>query len=645
MFLNMKKIYFVVIITLLSSFSLKAQSTEGTDFWVTYGRCTNLSMTPSNVNTFIMQIRIVNGNYATSGTIFFTNLGTSRHFEIAPYEIYDYMLDNDEKFAVYNQVAGTTNYSIRITASNLVSSYSHIRRSYNSDVTNLLPVTALGTEYYHLSYKVNSSSYYDAYTVVATQDNTNLYHNDDFITTLSAGQVYYKTSSTTTDMTGAHITSNNPVAFFACHQNAQVPGGDNSCLYQQLAPENTFGKTFFVPFVVYEDERIRIVASKNGTIITQTGGVIKTEFGGQPTLSNLQAGQFVELEMQSGSNGCFIFANFPVGVCSYLRSGAVGYPLTSPAQTWISGVEQKKSKIMLAPFIQVGTNNNYALICTNANSKHNTKVAVGVAQPQNLSGGIWYDNAASGISFYKMPLTEDFTSYTFLNPDGMIIYGYGISQGGGSVASYYYLAGSAMRDLDAAFYANDIHFQDLKENPFCAGLVNFRAEINGLHPTAADKIRWFIDGAEQYAEQNKTLWNKTFSVGEYEIKMIVRYENEVIATKIGTLKIISCNQSAEFFANNIPSGDLSNHPICNKTGKVDFRAEIDGIHPDAGSLKWYVNDELQPTATNQLTWSKDFATGAYEIKMWVRYDNGTEETITATLKVEIFWIKMQNVRH
>ena len=85
-----------------------------------------------------------------------------------------------------------------------------------------------------------------------------------------------------------------------------------------------------------------------------------------------------------------------------------------------------------------------------------------------------------------------------------------------------------------------IHFQDLKENPFCAGLVDFRAEINGLHQSAGS-LKWYIDGAHQPTLDDQLTWSKTFSPGEYEIKMVVRYENDEIATKIGTLKIIPCN--------------------------------------------------------------------------------------------------------
>jgi hypothetical protein len=150
------------------------------------------------------------------------------------------------------------------------------------------------------------------------------------------------------------------------------------------------------------------------------------------------------------------------------------------------------------------------------------------------------------MSFYNMPLTNTSVSYKFTNGAGLIVMCYGT----GAQISYYYLAGSAMRDLDAAFYANDIHHSD-----------------------------------------------------------------------------------------------LSNQVICNKTGQVDFRAEIEGLHPDAGSLKWFVDGAEETAARDQQTWSKIFATGTYDIEMQVRYENDSEETITATLKVEVFWIKMKNVRY
>jgi hypothetical protein len=204
-----------------------------------------------------------------------------------------------------------------------------------------------------------------------------------------------------------------------------------------------------------------------------------------------------------------------------------------------------------------------------------------------------------------------------------------------------------MRDLKAAFYANDIHFQDLEVNPICESEITFRAEIEGLHPTATDKIRWFIDGAEQYAEQNKTLWNKTFSVGEYEIRMLVRYENNDTVSKTGTLKI--CSLDAAFYANDVHNEVLPDTTFCNKT--IQFRAETGALSTEPEHIRWYIDyndgsgyvEEL--SALDLTQWSKNFENGTYPVKMWVQFENGEETMVTSTLKIQALWIKMRNIRH
>jgi hypothetical protein len=67
--------------------------------------------------------------------------------------------------------------------------------------------------------------------------------------------------------------------------------------------------------------------------------------------------------------------------------------------------------------------------------------------------------------------------------------------------------------------------------------VNFRAEIDGLHPTATDRIKWYVDGTEETTAQNLTEWGRPFENGTYDIKMVVRYDNDETETIIGPLKI------------------------------------------------------------------------------------------------------------
>jgi len=340
--LKIKTFFFGFVAFIIQSvFPLQAQNTEGDEFWLTFGR--NGQIIPNFENLLILQIRIVGGSKQTEGNISFTHLGTNKKFTINPYEVYDCILDLEQQQAVYNTVMGKTDYSVHITTDNPVSVYAYNHYpSTNDDVTNVLPVNVLGNEYYHISYTPFMLQFMDAYAVVATKNNTQLYHNGDLAETLNAGQVYYRTS--TTDMTGSVITSNNPVAFFAVHQSPKIPIGDaSSNLMQQLAPVNTWGKKFFVPVSVFDKDIVRIIASQDGTEISQTGGTIRTGIPGAQESLILQARQFVELDITLSGKGCHIVSNKPIGVCSYFR-GFVSLPIlgTSPAQCWIPGLEQKK---------------------------------------------------------------------------------------------------------------------------------------------------------------------------------------------------------------------------------------------------------------------------------------------------------------
>jgi hypothetical protein len=246
------------------------------------------------------------------------------------------------------------------------------------------------------------------------------------------------------------------------------------------------------------------------------------------------------------------------------------------------------------------------------------------------------------MSFYDFPLTNLSASYVFSNPAEIIVLGYGISAGSYPQTSYYYLAGSSMRDLKAAFYANDVHFQNLKENPVCAGVVQFRAEIEGLHPSAGS-LKWYINNVEKLSVADQLTWSETFTPGEYAIRMWVRYENNDTVSKVGTLKIKACDYNAAFYANNVHHLNLIDTTFCNKD--VVFRAEIEGLHSDPGSVMWYIDGTEYAPARDLLQWSKPFESGVYQIKMVVRYDNDETATISGTLKMDVLWIKIRNVRY
>jgi hypothetical protein len=638
-----KKVYcfFITVLFLIQSISsLHAQNTEK-EFWLTFGQHGFRSYTEMG-----LQIRIVSGDKPTTGTIHFTNLGTSVPFNLLPQEVFTHPLTDPQKQAVYNTIEGKSNKSIHINSNEAIKAYALIQRTAAADATNILPVEVLDNNYYSISYTPYvTNTYIDAYAVVAVKNNTQLYYDGGFVDNLNAGDIYYTTSET--DMTGHHITANNPIAFFAVHKGAQIPTTSAAVdpLFQQLAPVLTWGKNFFVPVSHLTKDRVRIVAAYNTTIISQTGGTHIYAPGGQMgTTYTINAGQYIELEALLANSGCFIQADKPVGVCTYLTGRTYnGLSTSDPSQAWLPAIEQMGKSAIIAPFIPNGSSNinqHRAIIITPFATKDNTTVSIGGGTPVALSGGDWYNNltVTPQMSFYIMPLTNATASYNYTNTKGLIVmcYGYGTDE------SYFYLAGSAMRDLEAAFYANDVHFQDLKDNPFCAGEVTFRAEIEGLHPSAGS-LKWYINNVEKLSAADQLTWSETFTPGEYAIKMWVRFENNDTVSKTGALKIVSCETSAEFYVNNVPSQNLKDTTFCAKD--VYFNAEIEGLHTAPGSLKWYINGTEEVAARDHLTWSKPFESGTYTIEMQVRFENGETATITGTLKMDVFWVKIRNVRY
>ena len=519
----MKKIFFITVTALLFVVSTQAQTTSGTEFWLTFGKNTG---TP---NSLELQIRIVGGERPTTGTIHFTNLENSINFNIAAQEVYTLTLNSAQKIAAINLNLGISNRSIYITSNEAITVYAMNQGLRTTDATNILPTTVLGTDYYDISYK--TANYLDAYAVVATQNNTQVHHGDKLVATLDAGQVYYRTSNTDMpdgypipDYTGTHITTNNPVAFFALNQGVQIPKDYDfvDCLMQQLAPVETWGKNFFVPVSYRTKDRVRIMASQNNTKITQIGGVLQdVEFG--QTGYTLQAGQFIELEVYLNNNGCYIQADKPVGVCTYLTGGTYNFELfgdslSDPAQSWLPAIEQIVPKALVAPFVSAGyseINKHYALVVTPTVAKEQTKVSIGGAPEIPLSGGEWRDNNYAGMSFYSMPLTNTTASYIFTNQKGLIVMGYGV----GTKESYYYLAYSAMRNLSAEFYVNDIYYYDLITRYFCPSEIVFRAVVTGMS-VAPENLKWYINGKEESETQGQVTWKKYFTTGEYEIKMV-----------------------------------------------------------------------------------------------------------------------------
>jgi hypothetical protein len=298
---------FFLLAIIMAGVVVQAQTTQGTDFYVSFG--SNNSNLSSAVN---LQVRIV-AIEATKVDFSFT--GASQQnitANVAAGSVHTLSLSTDQKAAVYSTTAGLSSKSLYIHSDKPVSVYVLNQYTATTDATNVLPINSLGTEYYHISY-LPLTGRSDGYTIVATEAGTDIFENGTKLTTMNTGQVYsvYKT----TDMTGSHITSSKPIALFNTNVQTLIPDnktGNSDNLYQQMMPVRTWGKRYFVPVTRRGTERVRIVASQDGTTITQMGGTLISG-----SLTNLNKGQFVELEINLAAGGSYIAANKPVGVCSF----------------------------------------------------------------------------------------------------------------------------------------------------------------------------------------------------------------------------------------------------------------------------------------------------------------------------------------
>jgi hypothetical protein len=207
---------------------------------------------------------------------------------------------------------------------------------------------------------------------------------------------------------------------------------------------------------------------------------------------------------------------------------------------WIPSVEQFVDSATIAPFIRGSSTintvltNHYALLVMPKEGRTQTTLSVGGATPAVLSGGTWYEGINSDYSFYNLELKESNKSYTFANPKGLLVFGYGV----GIRESYYYLAASSALDLEAAFYVNGEYYLDIDGKEFCnVRKFYIEAVLENANSTNPGYLKWFVDNVEQPFAEDQLEWELTTLLlpGEHTIRMDVvdldnqtkRYETKI----------------------------------------------------------------------------------------------------------------------
>ena len=520
-----------LLFVLLAPAAFAQVSMQGTDFYLAFGNNHAYRL----YHYFHIKIAAVD---TAEVTLTFKANGSTVNFTVNAGTVYTYTMDSNKENLVYTSAgssetgaAGISNRSVRVQSSRPVSvtALNQSTASGQMDATAVWPVATLGTDYYQLSYKSsfynNQNLTHDGYMVIATENNTIVYEDDVQMGALNAGEIFFANYGSTTDavdITGRRITSNHPVAYFVTNGGATVPyewAGIASHLYEQMLPVDTWGKTFLVPTTRRGRELVRVMASQNNTKVNN-----------QYTLN---AGEYAEFEI-SGLG--YISADKPVAVATYLvRPDYEGLTVEKglPALAWAPPLEQTATAAAATTFFYLPYYNfldeSHALIVSPTATRDQTTVATGSAAPVALSGVSW-NTFTTGInpswSYCSYPLSNTSASVYFYNPNGLIVLVYGLGDEATNVpySSYYYAAGASARKLDAAFYVNNIHYQDVNGRSFCGGQQSFalRAAFEYEISSASDRLRWFFNNTEDTSLRGLLEGSKTLAPGAWTIRLEVK---------------------------------------------------------------------------------------------------------------------------
>ena len=492
--MNKKHLALMLLVFIIVNFPLRMfsqTSTMGRHFIVALG-----SIQTGNPTR---EIKIA-ASKSTVVTLKFNNIGTTYTATIPAGSIYSRPITSNQEINAITATTTTGNRSLEVTADNEVSVYIMNSSSNNGDATIVLPVTALGTDYYHLS-RVPSTNgnNSDAYVIVATENGTVVERNGANAITLNAGESRLYTFPVGVDGSGTHVTANKPIAYFVANQYVLL--GNNSMVYEQLTPVNRWGTFYLVPTILAND-RVKIVASQNGTNVIYWNG------SPSPTTISLAAGGSIELTAAADSTSFWIQANAPIGVSSFLYS--------RPAMAQFPSVQQAVNEIMIAPFASAYLQAHYAIVVTSTLDRDDTRMIEG-ANPEKPLLGTWFTGAGNGnFSYQVVPLTNTSVSYIFSNHSGVLVWVY---SRGNFNNSYYYVGGSGTREITNEFYFGDIG--DINGAVVCLeAMIKIGADLSIPLSNQPGHLKWYQNDVELLQIRDSIEWYLPFLPnGVHNIKL------------------------------------------------------------------------------------------------------------------------------
>ena len=538
----------LAVLTLLP-LGLFAQSTEGTDFWVTLmrgdaGNYDQLSLTFAAKNSTKVYIANESANFIDSVTV---GNDTIYRYPLNSIENYCYVTDAQEEQPVYRALHITSQKPISLIAANY--------KNKSFDVAAILPTPSLMSEYRiqcYDPYSHSGTAQGSHFAIVAADDNvvvdiTPTAYTDGgkpagttFTTeTLKKGQVYYvwtgNGSGSSKDFTGTEVKArdNKKIAVFNGNPHTNIPSKeDRDHIYSQAMPVNYWGKRFAVTSSLttidnqkdktasdYKKldgyweriDKVRVLALVDGTVVKIDGDSVYTfDFASNPRhFFEFDFGAKDEMTQYSGTSGIpyfegashYIETSCPSAVHLFMTSNRYDhgektingtkykYCNGDPSLIWINPIEQKIGALTFGTFETQQVTDHFLNIITTADNVNSVKL-----DNVNISSSFQPLNGNPAYVYARITGIED-KAHTLTSDSGFIAHVYGFGQR----ESYGYPAGGQTKDLTAFVVINGKIYKPGTDNKICGDdKVNFGCELNYEY----DSIYWnFGDGKDTVLNQ------------------------------------------------------------------------------------------------------------------------------------------------
>lgn len=420
----------------------------------------------------------------------------------------------DVKFAddVVNEDNQYHMFGLYITATEDVSVYVILSSENSMDASNILPVTALGSEYYTQDYFPEANEFSkiaSMITILGTEESTEVEvtlngatnggknKGDKLQVNLTKGQTYYIVSKPGEPLAGTHIVAKNnkKIAVFNGAALTRIPNGlaARDCLFEQPLPVDYWGTQFIVTRSLEKDGNlIGITAITDGTSISIDGYEQKVINEGDTYYLMLQneydaysaniAKITSHIDLLIIADAAYIETSCPCAVFNYDTGrnfkGKDGTELNGthgdPSSVWVSPVQQKIRKITFGTCYTKMTEDHFLNVVTATRMCNETKLTAlyGSTELDKSDKLVWYlVEGNPDYSYARLKIgdaqTKKYSVFRLENPQGVIATVYG----NGDDESYAYSAGSAA--IKNAVEVNGVPFEDgmyvsaMSEAKFC----------------------------------------------------------------------------------------------------------------------------------------------------------------------------------